>query len=553
MTDAPGSKIVGRRHPEWREHHLRWQFLLDSWEGGDRYRRAIYGLDSRGLPVRNLIRHKHEYPDPRSRTGSWQQGLQGVPYDEPGSDRAALATDDDYELRRARTPVPTFTREAVETHLAKIFTKEVDRDGPDALVAWWADVDGRGTAADDWFEQEVAPLFMVLGQVDLLFDQPAPPPGEAVASEADVARLGLRRCIASVVMPENLVWWRLDAKGRYAECVVVEYLEDATGSSARCYRHWTAGGSQLYDDKGEPAGPPRPHPYGRAPIVRVFDRRRPRARHVGLSRYEGIAEKQREFYNRDSELVLSDTHQAHCLIQAPEDVFNSDGEMPAGPSFILPKIKNEKGANTAYEGYEVLAFPTAGADSLRLNKQDIREAVDRDAKLTKPAGARGTTGNTVAQSGVSKRLDSQDGLHLLGQITGSLRRLETAAAEMALLVMGSGTIAPADLAAAAVTYPKSFDLLSLDELVQGAEGLQAFLDAAGMAPEVETALACKMVREILPGLEDDDYEAYDAELRVAIAAKAADTSRRREATPMPPAPPGAAGVEGGDAGAAGPP
>ena len=35
----------------------------------------------------------------------------------PGSDPATQATDDDYELRRARTPVPGFLAEVVETHL----------------------------------------------------------------------------------------------------------------------------------------------------------------------------------------------------------------------------------------------------------------------------------------------------------------------------------------------------------------------------------------------------------------------------------------------------
>src|ERR1700710_1474607 len=51
-------ELIGRRHPEWREHQLRWRWLLDSLEGGDRYRNAVYGYDRRGLPVRNLVRQK---------------------------------------------------------------------------------------------------------------------------------------------------------------------------------------------------------------------------------------------------------------------------------------------------------------------------------------------------------------------------------------------------------------------------------------------------------------------------------------------------------------
>ncbi len=60
-----GKLIVQRRHVDWLEHQIRWRWLLDSFEGGDRYRNAVYGPDRRGLPARNLFRHKREYPDPQ--------------------------------------------------------------------------------------------------------------------------------------------------------------------------------------------------------------------------------------------------------------------------------------------------------------------------------------------------------------------------------------------------------------------------------------------------------------------------------------------------------
>src|SRR5262245_31720677 len=97
-------ELIQRRHPEWREHHLRWRWLLDSLEGGERYRHAIYGYDRRRLPVRNLVRHKREFPDPREPGGSGYGGFSTGISDGP----TTISTDDDYELRRARTPVPTF-------------------------------------------------------------------------------------------------------------------------------------------------------------------------------------------------------------------------------------------------------------------------------------------------------------------------------------------------------------------------------------------------------------------------------------------------------------
>ena len=63
---SDGKLIVQRRHIDFLEHQIRWRWLLDSYEGGgSRYRNAVYGPDRRGLPCRNLFRHRREYPDPQ--------------------------------------------------------------------------------------------------------------------------------------------------------------------------------------------------------------------------------------------------------------------------------------------------------------------------------------------------------------------------------------------------------------------------------------------------------------------------------------------------------
>src|SRR5690606_28074228 len=107
-------------------------------------------------------------------------------------------------------PVPTFMAEAVETHLARIYAREIKRNGPDPLLAWWQDVDGCGTTIDQWMAESVAPLLLALGQLDLCFDHPPAPDGEAIETRADLLRLGLDTCVASYILPENMLWWRLD-------------------------------------------------------------------------------------------------------------------------------------------------------------------------------------------------------------------------------------------------------------------------------------------------------------------------------------------------------
>src|SRR5205823_303956 len=112
------------------------------------------------------------YPDPRDAAGM-------PAFDGPAAADAPspLTTDDDYELRRARTPVPTFVAEAVQTHLARIYAREVTRLGPEPLTAWWADVDGCGTPIDHWMGETIAPLLLTLGQIDLCMDHPPAPEG----------------------------------------------------------------------------------------------------------------------------------------------------------------------------------------------------------------------------------------------------------------------------------------------------------------------------------------------------------------------------------------
>jgi hypothetical protein len=498
-----GMKLVRRRHGEWREHQLRWRWLLDSWEGGERYRQAVYGYDARGLPVRNLIRHKREYPEPREgmEGGDLFSGF-GV---DPGA--AAQATDDDYELRRARTPVPTFVAEAVETHLARIYTREVRRTGPERLVGWWADVDGCGTSVDQWMSETVAPLLLVLGQIDLCFDHPRLPDGEVVETRADVERLGLDRCVASYILPENMVWWRLDETGcRYEECLVREYVEGEDGTEAR-YRHWDGEGSSLYDEEGNLVERV-PHGFGRVPIVRVFDARKPRCRNVGQSRYEGVAERQREYYNRDSELILSDTTQAHPLLQGPEDYVQADGTIPIGPSWLLPKKKNMQGGSATYEGFDVVAFPKEAAESIRKNKADLREDVDRDSALVKATGV-----EKAYQSGLAKMIDLVDGNNRLAKIARTLKRAEEAAAGMALLVLEEGEDRARVEVEVEVGYPVEFDLYTAADVAGSTADFQAVAARAGALPETEGLLMGRLVRLCLPGQSDRQYERCEEEIK----------------------------------------
>jgi hypothetical protein len=516
-TTTESLDLIQRRHPEWREHQLRWRWLLDSLEGGERYRQAVYGYDVRGLPIRNLIRHKREYPDPREVAGNFCDPLLAGPFPYTvGSDPAATATDDDYELRRARTPVPTFVAEAIDTHLSRIYAREVKRVGPDRLMKWWSDVDGCGTTIDQWMAETVAPLLLTLGQIDLVFDHLEAPEGEEVRTRADVERLGLDRCLASYILPENMLWWRLDATGqRYDECLVREYHESAEGAKER-YRVWTEAESTLYDVEGNVLAV-TPHAFGRVPIVRVFDRRKPRCKNIGQPRYEGVAERQREYYNRDSELILSDTTQAHPLLQGPEDFVQADGTIPIGPSWLLPKKKNTQGGATTYEGFDIVEFPKDGAESIRKNKADLRDDIDRDSALIRPTGREG-----LAQSGLSKAFDHADGNNRLAKIAKILGRAEELIASTALMVLDDGSTEAESIL---IHYPTEFDLFTAGDMASATSSFQGLVAGAGALPIIEGLMLSKLMRLCLPGLGDAQYAECDAELNNYLAEESAERQR----------------------------
>jgi hypothetical protein len=557
-----GKAIVQRRHVDWLEHQLRWRWLMDSLEGGDRYRNAVYGPDRRGLPCRNLFRHKREYPDVQQFPQFYQGftgfigGVANVQTDElgvgpypgmVGADPAATAMDDDYELRRSRTPVPEFVAEALEIHLGKVYDQEVARDGPDDLVGWWKDVDGAGAPIDDYMRETIAPLLLVLGCLDICLDHPQAPPGETVKTKADELRLGLDKVVASYILPMNMVWWRTDAAGRYLECLVREYIDPADrmdydkdgnaidpedlGNIAEAWRRsyvrwrlWRSDESILYSFDGSEILDRVPHNFGRVPIIRLVDQKKHRTRNVGKSRYEAIAEIQREYYNRDSELILSDTLQAHPFLSGPEDFCKADNTLSVGPGYLLPKKKNPESGS--YDGFEYVSPPKDPAESLRKNKEDLIDMKDRRACLAKPAGA-GSPG-TVGQSGISKQLDAYTGHKMLTSIAKSLAKAERCLAELALIVLRAKEITREDRDMIKVAYPARFELHDAADLIDGTAKLQRVLASCGHAPNTERELIQATIRQLLLGLTDREYESLDSEIERLVETKSQLNERIRE-------------------------
>ena len=550
--EITGKERVLLRSQEWMEHRVKWMRQRDSYEGGDRYRNATYGPDRKGLPTRNLFRHRREYPDPQQfpyiydgfagnagNLGSSSMALAYGP--NPGSigaDPGTTAQDDEYELRRARTPVPEFVAECVEIHLGKIYEQEVHRDGPAILIEWWEDVDGCGSSIDDYMKEQIAPLLLVCGCLDVVCDHPRLPQGiDQPKTKADEELLGLNKCVASYILPENNAWWIVDYAKNYQELLIREWIDDGRVQRAKDdksrrtqglgdqyqqayehWRHWTKDWWILYNYDGSEIVAEGPNPYGLIPIQRLVDKPLHRQQMVGKSRYEAIAVLQREYYNKDSELILSDTIQAHPQLSGPEDYCKADNTVSVGPGNILPKKKNTE--NGTYEGWEFVSPPKDPAESLRQNKQDMVELKDRYACLTKPAGAQGRTGGSVGQSGISKSLDAVQGDKFLTAVAKTLAKAERQIAERAYVCLTGQPITPEIRKSISIVYPQKFNLFSADEIADGLVKIQGIASMVGALPLVETALLDQIIRSLATGLPDADYEAFRTEIEELLATKA---------------------------------
>jgi hypothetical protein len=437
-----------------------------------------------------------------------------------------------------------------------VYGKEITRQSKTKLAEWWKAVDGKGTSIDAWMKEVVMPLLQTLGCLDICCDHPKLPEGRRPATtKADEQQMGLDRCIASYILPQNMVWWRVDEAGRYVECLVREYDDpsnrvdlDQAGNvidphdknnqiaanwreSYERFRWWTPGESILLNFQGDRIIERIPHNFGRPPIIRLKDQIKHRSITVGQSRHHVTAELMREFYNKDSELILSDTLQAHPLLSGPEDYCKADNTLSIGPGYVLPKKKNPESG--AYEGWEYVGPPKEAAASIRLNKQDLRDSADRENCLAKPAGSPAGSGaasgsSTVAQSGLSKRLDAVTGHDLCVEIATTGAKAEREIAEFAILVLEGRPPTPEELEDLKIIYPKSFDLQGPDQLLGGMAKLQNGLNGAGNAPQTEAAIAKTGVRGIMPGREDSEYQVYDDEIDQATAKAARDKDLSRK-------------------------
>ena len=79
-----------------------------------------------------------------------------------------------------------------------------------------------------------------------------------------------------------------------------------------------------------------------------------------------------------------------------------------------------------------------------------------------------------------------------------------------------------------MVYPARFELFSAAELTDNMSKLQLTLQAAGEAPLTEGMAVRSIVRQLLLGLTDDEYQKLDDEIDLVMQTKASIAEKKNE-------------------------
>ncbi len=280
----------------------RWQFLMDSYQGGEDYRNGAY--------------------------------LQ----------RYALETDRDYQARLENTPLDNQVKSLVSLYISFLFRQEPDREfgtleySPmvDAILED-ADLDGRSMNA---FMKDVAIWSSVFGHVWICVAKPS----VNAASLADELAQGVRPYLSMYVPLAVTDWtWERQPNGGYS-LSYIKLLEEVNDTETRVVE-WTREviTTTIINTKKNEAKDfyVEPNELGRLPFICAYAERSP-VRGLGTSLITDIADQQRMIYNELSEVYDSirlDTHPSLVATEATNTQGASAGQVITMPENMDPQLK----------------------------------------------------------------------------------------------------------------------------------------------------------------------------------------------------------------------
>lgn len=334
-------------------YKTRWQYLLESYMGGDEYRRAEH-----------LTRYQ-------------------------------LETDGEYAARLRATPLENHCSSVISVYNSFLFREEPDRDFSNNNQSFElemflrdADMDGRSLNA---FMKDVATWASVFGHSWILIAKP----NVGAVTQADEQANQVRPYVNLLTPLVVLDWtWKRQPNGSY-QLSYFKYLEDVNGD-VRTVKEWTpelittktvnVKDNLINEEIIELNG------LGKIPAVICYNGRSP-VRGIGISDITDIADAQRFIYNATSEIeqtIRLDSHPS--LVKTPETTAG------AGAGSIIHMPENLDPGLKPY----LLEFNGAEVASIYTAIQHTIEAID---KMANTGAVRATESRTM--SGVAMETEFQ--------------------------------------------------------------------------------------------------------------------------------------------------
>jgi len=284
--------LAGTRSFLYDRNEFRWQFLLESYQGGENYRRGAH-----------LVRY-------------------------------SLETDTEYQQRLRSTPLDNHCKSVISTYISFMFRQPAERD-LDAIMTpdvesflRDADLDGRSFNA---FMKEAAIWASVFGHCWVLMAKPT------VEAEtlADQLAQGVRPYVNLLTPLVVTDWrWHRQANGRY-DLSYFKYIEDVN-DTVTTIREWTRDFISTYEyndnTRESTMVEQQINALGKIPAVLVYNQRS-QVRGIGISDIDDIADMQRAIYNELSEVEQSIRLEGHPSLVVTPDVQLGAG---AGALIVMP-------------------------------------------------------------------------------------------------------------------------------------------------------------------------------------------------------------------------
>jgi len=378
-------------------HLKQWKYLLESYLGGDEYRKAGH-----------LTRYQ-------------------------------LETDQEYAARLLNTPLENHCASVVSVYNSFLFREEPVREYGTIenlieLEDYLNDADFEGRSLDA-FMKDVSTWASVFGHSWVIMVKP----NINASNRAEEQALGVRPYVNILTPLVVTDWqWQRQQSGRY-ELVYLKYLEDVNGD-VRTVKEWTretirtavvdSNKQDILSDTVESNG------LGKIPAIICYNRRST-MRGIGVSDISDIADMQKFIYNATSEVDQSIRLDSHpSLVKTPD----TNAGIGAGSLIHMPE-----GLDPGLKPY-LLEYSGASVDAIYSAIKHSTESID---KMANTGAVRATESRTM--SGVAMETEFQLLNAKLSEKADSIELAEEQMWKLWCMYMGyewTGT----------VDYPGSFNI-----------------------------------------------------------------------------------------------